>query len=37
MGFFTQTTKTIDLGGGNTVVLRKATFGDSQAASSAAM
>ena len=37
MGFFTQTTKTIDLVGGNTVVLRKATFGDSQAASSAAM
>jgi len=37
MGFFAQITKTVDLGDGNAVVLRKPLFGDTQAASSAAM
>ena len=35
MGFFTSQTKVIDLGGGNTVTLRKPTFADAVAAQSA--
>jgi hypothetical protein len=36
MGFFTSTTKPVDLGGGNTVTLRKVTFGQYADAQSAA-
>lgn len=36
MGFFTAQTKTVDLGGGNTAVVRKLTFGEHQAATSRA-
>lgn len=37
MGYFTQTTKTVDLGGDNTATVRKPTFGDSQTAAGPAM
>lgn len=37
MSFFTPTTKVVDLGDGNTVTLRKPTFGDTNAANSASM
>lgn len=30
MGFFSQTTKVVDLGGGNSVTLRSLTFGERQ-------
>jgi len=36
MGFFTGQTKVVDLGGGNTATLRKATFADVAKAQSAA-
>lgn len=36
MGFFTAQTKTVDLGGGNTATLRKASFADTARAQSAA-
>jgi len=37
MGFFTSTTKIVELDGGNTVTLRKPTFGDTNAANSVSM
>lgn len=37
MGFFTSQTQVVDLGGGNTVTMRKATFADVAAAQGAAV
>lgn len=37
MSFFTNQTEVVDLGGGNTVTLRKATFADTAAAQGSAL